>query len=351
MRRPLPGGTDGGQIAVRSSDPAPAMRPARPLPTLPALLLLWACGGGGDATPAAEAPEAPKAPSENVEARSFLGEDLVRPELPEDVLATYTARWEEARADLEAAPEDVDALIWMGRRTAYLGRYREAIDLYTRALELHPDDARLYRHRGHRYITVRELDRAIDDLRRAAELTEGRPDQIEPDGLPNARGIPTSTLQFNIWYHLGLAHYLKGDFVAAAAAYARCAEVSQHDDSKVATAYWRTMTLRRLGREDEARTVMASIGPDMDVIESTGYLDLVLLHRGERTPEDLIGPAGDSATLASTTAGYGVGAWYLIEGDTARARDVFERVVSGRSQWAAFGYLAAEAEMARLGGP
>ncbi len=104
-------------------------------------------------------------------------------------------RYEEAERALAVAPTNVDSLIWMGRRTAYLGRYREAIDIYSEAIGLHPEDARLYRHRGHRHLSVRELGKAIADLERAAELTEGRMDEVEPDGLPNAMNIPTSTLQ------------------------------------------------------------------------------------------------------------------------------------------------------------
>ena len=124
--------------------------------------------------------------------------------------------------------------------------------------------------------------------------------------------------------------------------------MSVHPDSKVATAYWRTMTLKRLGRTEDARSVLAEVHPDVEVIESTGYLDLLLLHKGERTPEDLIGPEGADATLESTTAGYGVGAWYLLEGEATTARRIFERVLSGADQWAAFAYIAAEAELARM---
>lgn len=301
--------------------------------------------------PAGATPGAPESvvPPDGAEAVSFLGDTLRAPALPPDVEAERQARYDEAEQALEADPESADALVWMGRRTAYLGRYRDAIDIYTYALSLHPDDPRLYRHRGHRYLTVRDLDAAIEDLRRAAELTEGMPDEVEPDGLPNPRGIPTSTLQFNIWYHLGLAHYLAGDFEAAADAYTRCAEVSIHPDSRVATAYWQVMTLERLGRTEEAEAILRSITPDIDVIESGGYLDLLLLHKGERSPEDLIGPAGGDATLESTTAGYGVGAWYLLRGEEPEAHRIFERVLSGREQWPAFGYIAAEAEVAGLG--
>jgi tetratricopeptide (TPR) repeat protein len=325
----------------------------KPLTRILTLVLLVACsaddpppadpGVPGDADPRPALPEGPQA-------FSFLGDTLYPPDQPDEVREGNLARLAEAEAALEANPRDVEALIWLGRRTAYLGRYREAIDVYTRALSVHPDEPRLYRHRGHRYISVRELDRAVADLERAAELTHGQADEVEPDGIPNALGIPTSTLQFNIWYHLGLAWYLQGDFEAAADAYEQCAAVSEHPDSKVATAYWRTMTLRRLGREEEARAVLAEITPDLEVIESTGYLDLLLLHKGERSVLDILGPDGGDATLESATAGYGVGAWHLIQGDRDEAYRIFRRVLQGRSQWAAFGFLAAEAELARWSG-
>lgn len=325
------------------------------LPLVAALFLTAACGP--DAPPAdgpgAEAPTAgrtltatPDVPA-GAEAISFLGDTLRAPELPAQVLEVYTARYQEAEAELAAAPEDVDALIWMGRRTAYLGQYREAIDIFTHAISLHPEDARLYRHRGHRYLTVREPVNAIADFQRAVELIEGTPDEVEPDGLPNARNIPTSTLHFNIWYHLGLAHYVLGDFEAALEAYRACMDASVHPDSVVATAYWLYLTLRRLGRVDEAQAVLAEISADMDIIESTAYLDLLLLFKGERTLEDLLGPSGADATLQSTTAAYGLGAWHLVEGRVGEAESTFRRILEGRSQWAAFGYMAAEAELAR----
>ena len=324
--------------------------------TTAAIVLLSACACAGEDPTPVPVEEAPRpaavtpVPPEGAEAISFLGDTLYAPELSETQLEVYTARYVEAEDALDAAPENADALIWMGRRTAYLGQYRSAIDIYSFALTLHPDDPRIYRHRGHRFLSVRELDRAIADFRRAAELTEGQPDEVEPDGLPNAMGIPTSTLHFNIWYHLGLAYYLGGDFEAAADAYARCAEVSQHDDSKVATAYWRYMTLTRLGRGEEANAVLDAVSEDMDLIESGGYLDLLLLFRGERTEEDILGPTGDDATLASTTAGYGVGFWHLSHDRQDRAVEVFRRTLQGRAgQWSAFGYIAAEAELARLG--
>ncbi|HSG50416.1 MAG TPA: tetratricopeptide repeat protein [Longimicrobiales bacterium] len=284
-----------------------------------------------------------------VEAISFLGENLSPPRLPAEVRSVYEANLAEAQAAYHAAPEDADAIIWLGRRTAYLGHFREAIEIFTRGISLHPDDARMYRHRGHRYISVRELDSAIEDLTEAVRLIEGTEDEVEPDGLPNAAGIPTSTLHFNIWYHLGLAHYLKGEFEQALLAWQACMAVSRHDDSKVATAYWLNNTMRRLGLDARAEELLSGVNEDMDVIESGGYLDVLLLHKGERTAEDLLGPSGDEATLESTTAGYGVAMWHFVNGRREEAYALMERVLTNRDQWAAFGYLAAEADLARAG--
>ena len=121
------------------------------------------------------------------------------------------AKLKEARVRYEANPHDPEAIIWLGRRLGYLGRFREAVQVFSDGVYEFPADPRFYRHRGHRYITLRRFDLAIQDLEKAAELIKGKADEVEPDGQPNARNIPTSTLQFNIWYHLGLAHYLKGN--------------------------------------------------------------------------------------------------------------------------------------------
>jgi tetratricopeptide (TPR) repeat protein len=138
------------------------------------------------------------------EATSVSGKPLLRIALPDQ--QKLEANLAQAQADLAARPNDADAIIWAGRRLAYLWRYRDAIAMFSKGIALHPNDPRMYRHRGHRYITVREFDRAIADFDKAVALIKGRPDEIEPDGQPNAAGKPRSTLQFNIWYHLALAH-------------------------------------------------------------------------------------------------------------------------------------------------
>ena len=283
-----------------------------------------------------------------VQAVSFLGDSLTPPRAPDSLRTRQRAQLDSAHAAVMADPDDPEAWIWLGRRLGYLGYYREAIAAYTAALARWPDEPRLLRHRGHRWISVRQLDSAVHDLAGAAQLTYDAPDAVEPDGQPNARGVPTSTLQFNIWYHLGLAYYLRGDFQGALRAYRECRNVSGNADALVATSHWLYMTLRRLGDLEAANRVLEPITADMDVIENGAYHRLLLMYRSEMVPADLLTEAEAGDGIQNATVGYGGGNWWLYNGDTARAVDLFRRIVAG-PEWAAFGHIAAEAELARLG--
>lgn len=315
----------------------------RQFPVRASFLLAMALGGVA-ACRTSPPIAATRALPDSAEAVSLLGEPLYAPRLSAATRMAYEQRLAEAKSAYDRAPLDADSIIWLGRRAAYLGRYRDAIAIFTEGIAKHPTDARMYRHRGHRYITVRELDKAITDLTRAAALIAGKPDEIEPDGIPNALNIPTSTLHSNTWYHLGLAHYLVGDFARALGAYRAAMRVSTNPDMLVATSHWLYMTLRRSGRDDEARAVLAPISRDMAVIENDAYHRLLLLYKGE-LPADSLAPTGTDA-LNDASIGYGVGNWHLYNGRRRDALDVFRRVLRG-GNWPAFGYIAAEAEVAR----
>src|SRR5688572_16267844 len=222
------------------------------------------------------------------EATSLLGKPLVPAEPSADAKARMEKQLADAEAALAAAPGSADALIWVGRRQAYLGRYQDAIATFTRGIAAFPSDARFYRHRGHRHLTTRQLPKAVADFSKAVELTRGKPDETEPDGQPNAQNIPTSTLQTNIWYHLGLAHYLTGNFAEAAKAYEEDLKINPNDDNLVAVTHWAYMTARRLGRDAEARRLLAPINKDLQVIENGSYHKLLLMYKGELAESELL---------------------------------------------------------------
>lgn len=264
---------------------------------------------------------------------------IVLPSLSDSIRKVYEQKLAEAKADYEKDTTNADALVWYGRRTAYLGNYMEAIKIFSKGIVLHPQDARFYRHRAHRYITVRCFDKAIEDFTKAASLINGKPDEVEQDGLPNAQNIPTSTLQSNIWYHLGLAHYLKGNFTKAREAYKKCLTVSTNPDMYVAAANWLYITLRKLNRKKEAAALLETINKDMKLIENKTYLDILLMYKRN---EDLF----DGGRKPNATYDFGLGNYILLRGDKTEAIQIFKMILKG-NEWASFGFIAAEVEISR----
>jgi hypothetical protein len=309
------------------------------------LLLTAGCTARSRVSIPASQPQLPA----GAETFSLFGEPLFPAPLSEEAEKDMESRLAEARARYESNPDDPEAIIWYGRRTAYLGRYRESIDIYSKGIEKHPNYHKLYRHRGHRYISLRHFDFAISDLEKASKLIAKIPDEIEPDGLPNARNIPTSTSHSNIWYHLGLGYYLKGDLKNSLRYYRECLKFSNNPDMLAATSHWLYMILRRLNRDKEAREILKPINEGMDIIENRDYHLLLLMYQGKNSPESLLEEAEKGgSSLSLSTVGYGVGNWYLYNGRREEAVKVFRKILEGK-QWASFGYISAEAELKRMG--
>jgi hypothetical protein len=104
---------------------------------------------------------------------------------------------------------------------------------------------------------------------------------------------------------------------------------------------------------EEAAKVLEPITADMDVIENQTYHQLLLAFKGGQGHETLLAEAaagGGAASLDFATTGYGVGASYLAAGRESEAFAMFRRIIDG-GNWPSFGYLAAEAELARVGRP
>ena len=290
-----------------------------------------------------ESLELPHAPS-GVQAYSLLGDTLRTPQINPEVYDEYNANLLQAIMDYRIDPEEPEVIIWLGRRTAYLGEYREAVRIFTEGIFKHPEDPRMYRHRGHRYLTLRMFDLAIRDFENAELMMRNRPDAVEPDGLPNPEGIPTSTLKSNVWYHMGLAHYLKGDFDRALASYERALALELTEDMRIATTYWYYMALKRLGRDLDAGMLLTDVTPEIELIENDVYLDLLLVFKGVFDAGRLMESSADA--LQNATLGYGIGNWHYMNGREERAFEIWQEIYDG-GNWPAFGFIAAEAELAR----
>ena len=229
-----------------------------------------------------------------------------------------------ARAEslLTANPRDVGRIIELGIAQAGVRQYREAIATYTSGLAIEPNNALLYRYRGHRYLSVRQFDRALADL---------------------TRGNRLDTTNYDIWYHLGIVHYVKGHFGVAADAFAQAQRMAPNDNELAGSTDWLWMALRRAGRAAEAQAALSRITDTMRITSATAYFQRLKLYRGVISPELVFTPA-DTADIAVATISYGVGNWYLVNGDPARAREWFRRSVASGG-WPAFGFILSEVEL------
>lgn len=255
-----------------------------------------------------------------------------------------SAKYDSAKMNYEASPDNVDHIIWYGRWTAYKGDFRESIRIYTKGIAKFPEDARLYRHRGHRYISIREFNRAIADFEKAAALIKGKKDEVEPDGQPNALNIPISTLHSNTWYHLGLAYYLTNNLTKALPVYEQAVKEADNHDQLTSATHWLYMTLRLLNKKEEAEKVLAPIRPTMNIIENTAYHRLCLLYKNQLPTDSLSGEKG--AASSNDAIKYGLANWYYYNGNIEKAKSVYEQILQGKSPYS-FGYIAAEADYLR----
>jgi hypothetical protein len=119
----------------------------------------------------------------------------------------------------------------------------------------------------------------------------------------------------------------------------------------VATAHWWYMSLRRSGRESEAQALIQGMDLEAwapEVIESGSYLALLRLYAGAGAVTGEPMPELDPVTMEGAALGYGEGNFFLYNGQLDEARAVYEGMMAVRDQWASFGYIAAEADLARM---
>ena len=228
-----------------------------------------------------------------------------------------------ARAALDADPKNIAKIIDLGVAQSGVRQFREAIETFTRGLAIEPNNALLLRWRGHRYLSVREFDKAFADLSRGSTLD------------------PTI---YGNWYHLGIVQFLRQDFAGAAASFAKAQPIAPDPGELAGSTDWLWMSLSRAGRRAEAKA-MLDRRPDSKPV-TNAYTRRLQLYRGEIGPDAVI-TAKDTEDVQVATLNYGLGNWYLVQGDKTKARAAFERSVQSGG-WPGFGFIASEVELTRL---
>lgn len=228
-----------------------------------------------------------------------------------------------AESALTKDPKNLALIARLGAAQVAIRRYREAIATYTKGLALAPDDTAFYRERGHRHLSLREFDQAYADL---------------------SQGLALDGTDYGCLYHLGIIEFLRGNFAAAARLFGRALPLAPDPSERAGSTDWLWMSLSRAGRRAEAQALLDR-HPDSlhtDIV----YTRRLRLYRGEVSPDSAFTPA-DTDDISVATLSYGIGDWYLVKGDTVKAREWFHRAIKSGG-WPAFGFIVAEVELKRL---
>ncbi|MEK7403228.1 MAG: tetratricopeptide repeat protein [Gemmatimonadota bacterium] len=228
-----------------------------------------------------------------------------------------------AQAALNADPQAIQRYIALGVAQSGIRQFREAIETFTRGLARDPDNAMLLRWRGHRYLSTRQFDLAAADLERAAKLD--------------------STI-YGIWYHWGIVRFARGDFNGAAQAFVKALPIAPNGGELNGSVDWLWMSLSRAGRAAEAKALLDR-KPDTTSVKNA-YSQRIAMYRGLTPPAQLVTPA-DTADVQASTLSFGLGNWYLIQGETTKARAAFEGSIAAGG-WPGFGFILSEIELKRL---
>lgn len=238
--------------------------------------------------------------SQQPETMSLLDEPLYAPSLPKAERAKAEETLAATRAAYQKTPNDPAAILAYEQAVLTLGRVGDALEILTHGLETNHDEPRLLLERGRNYIRIRKFAPAQRDLRKAAE------------SLPAAKCA------------LAFTQYLTADYKGATETYRSCPDPGVF-------AY---LGDRRSGGTPSSKP--SASGPPPSAAAPIHLPGSVAKHKDD-----------EQKPLA---ADYMEAVELLLSGDETKATARLKQIVdkNRRNDWMEPGYIAAEADYARL---
>ncbi len=235
------------------------------------------------------------------------------------------------QSQLKSAPclcEDTEEMFWLRELDDYesrvrLGnllsgqyRFREAVDAYLAAQRIRADDPMLYLRLGGAYLT----------LRRFAEAKSAYDACRAYGGKEQA-----------VAYPMGVWHYLRGEYAAAAARFAGV--LPCEDALGIAVLYWHALSCMRGDLPDN---LLPTYRAEMQVGHHTAYRSAVEVFLGRKTAESAyLAARQDENDLDAVVALYGVAVYLEQRGEAEQAREARRALLRREAVWPCISYLAA----------
>lgn len=242
-----------------------------------------------------------------------------------DIHASAASQLDGAPCGLSDSPEvaalrgteTYEELLALGKALCFQLRYREAVEVYSRAIAIQPDDMRAIRQRAARYLTTLRPKEAIRDFLRCRAL--GGEEQ-------------------DLSYRLGLCYYLAGDYRQAMNELERCYPLCDAEMG-IAVIFWHTLSAWRSESEAKLlrfyRTGMAvghHTAYDFCMSCTAGYTDEV--SAANRLKDE-------KSDLEYSIMAYGCSCLLASRSRFTEAAELREKLLQRDGFWISYAYLAA----------
>jgi len=213
--------------------------------------------------------------------------------------------------------QNYESLLQLAQALSFQLRYREAAEVYTKAIALKPNDRKAYRLRAARYINSLRPSKAMADLLLCRELGGDLVD---------------------LSYRIGLCLYLMGRYQWAMEEF-EAAHSHSDEEMGIALIYWHTLSAWRCGADPK---LLKRYRPNMRVGHHTGYDKAMALAAGF-TPWDDFKENLDRETedLEFSIVAYGGCGYLAHRGKTEEAESLLKEIICRDSFWISYAYIAA----------
>lgn len=212
--------------------------------------------------------------------------------------------------------DDFQSRVALGNALVAQYRFRDAISAYRSALAIRGDDKAVYSRLGGSYLTIRCFPEAKACYTRALEL----------GAAPGSIAFP-----------MGVWHYLKGEYAAAAEQFSACLPCG--DELAIAVIYWHTLSCYQAGAAPE---LLSAYRREMDVGHHTAYQLAVAVFCGDVLWEDAAARAEqDPSDLNACIVLYGICGYLRAVGQPEASVPLLSLLLARSSCWPCISYLAA----------
>lgn len=230
------------------------------------------------------------------------------------------------RKKLSGDPDNYDYITELGGALCYQLRYREAYPVYEKAITVNPD--RVFAHRRLALCALKLLrfDKAIEEFTLCGEH---------------------SGMNLDLLYRIGLCRFYSGNFSAAENFFNKCYGLCEGDgDMYIAVIYWHILSLARQGKD--LSPALEKYRDDIKIGHHMGYLLTAQLFSGHKNTDALVADTRGADEMTYTILLYGAYHYALLNGDGDKAKQYLTEMLSYKTYWASFCWIAAYVDGKKL---